>query len=163
MLQHTYIYIARLWAALLFLAGGLALPAFGQTNSLPETSAEADSDADHWYFIRFQRTKDTNEANRYLVIGNAATEGNVLKAKTLAQTGNDDQLWKLIPTGTDGQYYLKNKAGLYMGWNGSRYTSVAQANRIAIDLRDSHQTNSSGGIYVFRHWSKHRFGYVSIL
>ena len=158
MLQHTYIYIARLWAALLFLAGGLALPAFGQTNSLPETSAEADSDADHWYFIRFQRTSGPNEANRYLVIGNAATtEGNVLKAKTLVQTENDDQLWKLIPTGTDGQYYLKNKAGRYMGWNGSRYTSVAQANRIAIDLRDSHQTNSSGNIHVFpTGWQIHR-------
>ena len=138
--------ILRLWAVLLCMASGLALPALAQTNILPQTSDATDSAADHWYFIRFQRSANKDAANRYLVVGNAAAEGNVLQAKTLA-TGNDDQLWKLVATGTAGQYYLKNKAGFWLGYNGSRYTSVAKANRVAIDLKDSH--NTSGTVYAF--------------
>ena len=103
--------ILRLWAVLLCMASGLALPALAQTNILPQTSDETDSAADHWYYIRFQSTANPDDANRYLVVGNAAAEGNTLQAKTLA-TDNDDQLWKLVDAGTAGQYYLKNKKGL---------------------------------------------------
>ncbi|MDY5768416.1 MAG: hypothetical protein SPK03_08625 [Alloprevotella sp.] len=141
MKRSSFFPILRLWAALLCMASGLALPALAQTNILPQTSDATDPAADHWYYIRFQRAADNTDANRYLVVGNAAAEGNTLQAKTLA-TGNDDQLWKLVATGTAGQYYLKNKAGFWLGYSGNRYKSVAEANRVAIDLKDSHNTST---------------------
>ena len=109
MKRSSFFPILRLWAVLLCMTSGLALPALAQTNILPQTSDATDSSSDHWYFIRFQRSANTDDANRYLVVGNAAAVGNTLQAKTLATTGNDDQLWKLVATGTEGQYYLKNK------------------------------------------------------
>ena len=142
MKRSSFFPILRLWAVLLCMTSGLALPALAQTNILPQTSDATDSAADHWYYIRFQRAADNTDANRYLVVGNAAAEGNTLQAKTLATTGNDDQLWKLVDAGTAGQYYLKNKKGLWLGYSGGLYKSVAQANRVAIDLKDSHNTST---------------------
>ena len=155
MKRHPHI-LPRLCALFTLLFAAFRLTA---APVMPTLSTENATD-EHWYYIRFQRAG----AGRKVLLGNAGTAGNILKA--VAEQGLEANQWKIITAKVDSEgnpisYYLYNKAsGLYLGWNSisSRYTAVEKANRIQIELKDANtDTNYKDAGYNYPDgWQIHR-------
>ena len=54
-----------------------------------------------------------------------ADQGADTNAQTATKAYNDAQLWQLV--GNEGSFYMKNKAGRYLSWSGSRFQTTANA------------------------------------
>lgn len=84
----------------------------------------ADGTTEHWYVIRFRHNMDR-------VMTYNATSGKLVTgtyARTSAAANAADEFkWKLVVSHMDNEYYMVNKAGKYVGYNGSRYIIVDNA------------------------------------
>ena len=65
------------------------------------------------------------------------------KAVTADKTYNNAQLWQLV--GDENSFYMKNKAGNYLSWNGSRFaTSANSADKAELILHETSNADAAG-------------------
>ena len=78
-----------------------------------------------------------NFCNGGAVIADQGADANVL---TKEKAYTDVQLWQLV--GNEGSFYMKNKAGRYLSWSGSRFQTTASAdNKATLILHESNNAH----------------------
>ncbi len=89
-------------------------------------------DAPQYWWIQF------NKGGAFL-----ADQGAGNNAITANKAYTDAQLWQLV--GSESSFYLKNKAGRYLSWTGSRFaTSATESDKATLILHETSRTDAEG-------------------
>ena len=108
-----------------------ALTASGQDISY----SSADGSTEYWYVIRFRRENNSkqfaikcDETNHKIIVSEYSSG-------SAAADAPDEFRWKLVESAPNGECYMVNTLGEYVGYDGTRFTLVAgEANATKVHL-----------------------------
>ena len=121
-----------------------ALTASGQDISY----SSADGSTEYWYVIRFRRNMNfsikSDETNHKIIVSGYSSS-------SAAADAPDEFRWKLVEAAPNGECYMVNTLGEYVGYDDTRFTLVSsEANAAKVHIISTTNTQYTGALEIQR-------------
>ena len=108
----------------------------------------ADGTTEHWYVIRFRRNMNfsikSDETNHKIIVSGYSSS-------SAAADAPDEFRWKLVEAAPNGECYMVNTLGEYVGYDDTRFTLVSsEANAAKVHIISTTNTQYTGALEIQR-------------
>lgn len=110
--------------------------------------SSADGTTEHWYVIRFRRDMNfsikSDETNHKIIVSGYSSG-------SAAADAPDEFRWKLVEAAPNGECYMVNTLGEYVGYDGTRFTLVSsEANAAKVHIISTTNSQYTGALEIQR-------------